>query len=72
MKALLLFILKCYKMAMSPLIAHFGVRCRFYPSCSIYSMLAIKKHGIIKGLMLTVHRLRKCTPMNFDSCIDYP
>jgi putative membrane protein insertion efficiency factor len=36
--------------------------CRFYPSCSDYSVQAIKKHGVFKGLILTVGRLIKCHP----------
>ncbi len=36
--------------------------CRFYPSCSNYSLEAIEKHGIAQGLTLGIRRLLKCHP----------
>ncbi len=36
--------------------------CRFYPSCSTYSMQAIEKYGAIKGGWLTFQRITKCHP----------
>jgi len=36
--------------------------CRFYPSCSEYSALAIEKHGALIGLLLTIYRLLRCQP----------
>lgn len=65
------FILLIYKKFFSPFISK-RVRCRFYPTCSEYSKLAVKKHGLIKGLKLTTIRLKKCNPNNFDSVIDFP
>ncbi|WP_338064089.1 membrane protein insertion efficiency factor YidD [Syntrophomonas wolfei] len=38
--------------------------CRFYPSCSNYSIQALKKYGIVKGGWLTVKRLARCHPYN--------
>lgn len=35
-------------------------RCVFDPSCSHYSELAFRRHGLITGLHLTVRRLRRC------------
>lgn len=35
-------------------------RCVFEPSCSHYSEMAIRQHGIIRGLSLTTSRLRRC------------
>ncbi len=35
-------------------------RCVFDPSCSHYSELAFRQHGVRKGLLLTARRLRKC------------
>lgn len=43
--------------------------CSFFPSCSEYSSLALKKHGLAEGLLLTFDRLNRCH--NF--CIEkYP
>ncbi len=38
--------------------------CRFYPTCSEYSYLALKKYGVLKGLCLTIRRLLKCHPFH--------
>lgn len=34
-----------------------GERCQMYPSCSAYSLEAIRKHGFFLGYMMTVDRL---------------
>jgi uncharacterized protein len=44
--------------------------CRFEPTCSNYMILAIKKYGIIKGLLLGLNRLLRCHYPN--SGYDYP
>jgi len=36
------------------------VACRFRPTCSDYSIQAVQRHGLIRGLALTIHRLRAC------------
>lgn len=36
--------------------------CRYTPTCSQYAIEALKKHGPIKGLWLTVKRLSRCHP----------
>jgi len=43
-----------YQRYISPVI---GNRCQMYPSCSAYSILAIKKHGILIGTIMTFDRL---------------
>ena len=58
-----------YQIFISP---NLSSRCRFYPSCSQYAVLAIQKNGFLKGIKQTVHRLRRCNRYNLDSCIDYP
>ena len=37
-----------------------GDRCPMYPSCSHYASQALKRHGTIKGWMLTFDRLLRC------------
>tara|TARA_B100001250_G_C19653120_1_gene723614 strand:- start:219 stop:584 length:366 start_codon:yes stop_codon:yes gene_type:complete len=39
-------------------------RCVFDPSCSHYSELAIRQHGLINGVKLTLKRLSRCKPEN--------
>ena len=38
--------------------------CRFYPSCSEYSIQAISKYGIIKGGLKSAWRIVRCNPFN--------
>lgn len=52
-------LVKFYQLAISPWI---GSNCRYHPTCSQYSIEAFKKHGAIKGFVLTVKRLSKCHP----------
>ncbi len=56
---LLILPIKFYKYAISP---HLPPTCRFTPSCSQYAMEALKKHGPIKGIYLTIKRLLRCHP----------
>jgi putative membrane protein insertion efficiency factor len=44
--------------------------CRFEPTCSNYMILAIEKHGIIKGLFCGLKRLLRCHYPNGG--YDYP
>jgi len=42
----------------------FPQACRFYPSCSEYSIQAFERHGFFKGGWLSVRRLLRCHPFN--------
>jgi len=42
----------------------FPPACRFYPSCSEYSIQALEKHGFFKGGWLSVKRVLRCHPFN--------
>lgn len=53
--------IKTYQAVLSPLL---GQRCRFYPSCSQYTLEAIEEWGLIKGVYLGVKRLSKCHPLH--------
>lgn len=50
-----------YRRLVSPLIAP---RCRFEPSCSTYALDALRSHGAMRGLWLTVRRIARCHPFN--------
>ena len=41
-------------------------RCSFYPSCSEYGMMAVKKKGPILGILATVDRLQRCNGLSPD------
>ena len=53
------YIIKFYKLLISPLLP---ASCRYYPTCSVYSIQAIRKFGIIKGGYLAVKRILSCNP----------
>lgn len=57
-KALMLPVL-FYRYCISP---YTPPSCRFTPTCSEYALIALKKHGAIKGLWLTLKRLSRCNP----------
>ncbi len=59
--------IRLYQRAISPLTS---AKCRYYPTCSSYSIQAIKKHGIFWGAILTVWRILRCNPWSRGG-IDY-
>jgi putative membrane protein insertion efficiency factor len=61
MRAAVLWLLRLYKRAISPLLPP---ACRFYPSCSEYAAQAIAKHGLVRGGILAAKRLAKCSPLH--------
>lgn len=61
MKRLLLVLVRVYQYAMSPWLGH---RCRFFPSCSEYTIEALQKYGAVKGLWLGIRRVARCHPWN--------
>ena len=56
---LLIKSIKIYKYIISPLI---GPSCRYLPTCSEYSIEALKTYGFIKGLSLSLKRIMSCHP----------
>ena len=61
MKVLLIAIVRLYKYLISPILPG---SCRFVPSCSEYSIEALKKYGALKGSYLSVRRVARCNPFN--------
>ena len=60
MKWILIRLIRCYQICLSPWL---GRQCRFAPSCSHYGIQAILRFGALKGTYLTVVRLLKCQPL---------
>ena len=55
----MLWFIRFYQLAISPYLAP---RCRFLPTCSEYSIEAIKKYGAVKGGYLSIKRICRCHP----------
>ncbi|MCX5750255.1 MAG: membrane protein insertion efficiency factor YidD [Candidatus Saganbacteria bacterium] len=58
-KSTLVFILSFYRRFISPLLPR---SCRFYPSCSQYTIEAVDKHGVGHGAWLGARRVLRCHP----------
>ena len=59
---LLIKLIKAYKYLISPL---FGNSCRYLPTCSEYSIDALKEFGFAKGLFMSLKRIMSCHPIKF-------
>ncbi|HVA66788.1 MAG TPA: membrane protein insertion efficiency factor YidD [Elusimicrobiota bacterium] len=60
MKKACLFLIEGYQTLFRPAMSP---RCRFLPTCSDYAHEAIDRHGVLKGVALSVWRLLKCHPL---------
>lgn len=58
-KAILIGVVKVYQHLLSPLLP---MACRYHPTCSQYSIEAIRKHGVLKGGLLAAKRIGRCHP----------
>jgi len=55
----LVALVRGYRLLLSPWL---GSSCRFYPTCSAYSLQALQDHGAAAGSYLTLRRLVRCHP----------
>jgi putative membrane protein insertion efficiency factor len=69
MRSLFIGLIKLYQYLISPLL---GPRCRFHPTCSDYTVEAIREYGVLKGGYLSVRRIIKCHPLNEGGCDPVP
>ena len=56
----LIKIIKGYKFLISPLL---GSSCRYLPTCSEYSIEALKSYGFFKGMLMSIKRILSCHPI---------
>ena len=56
---ILINLIKCYKFLISPLLSQ---SCRYLPTCSEYSIEALRTYGFFKGIFLSIKRILSCHP----------
>ncbi len=61
MKHILIFFVQLYRRLISPLLPP---SCRFYPTCSEYTIEALSKYGALKGSLLSIRRISRCHPFH--------
>ena len=59
---ILINFIKAYKFVISPLL---GNSCRYLPTCSEYSIEALKTYGLVKGSLISLKRILSCHPVKF-------
>ncbi|MEM7490447.1 MAG: membrane protein insertion efficiency factor YidD [Pseudomonadota bacterium] len=58
-----------YRATFSPMVGH---NCRFQPTCSVYALEALRRHGGLRGGWLAVRRIARCHPLGGSGIDDVP
>ncbi|NLD52752.1 MAG: membrane protein insertion efficiency factor YidD [Clostridiales bacterium] len=72
MKGLLLRLIAFYQRAISP---HLSATCRYVPTCSEYTRVAIQRYGTLRGGWMGMRRIIRCNPLHkggYDPVPDLP
>lgn len=59
--AVIITMIQAYQLVLRPLLIG---SCKFCPSCSEYAILAVRRHGPLRGGWLAVKRLARCHPFS--------
>ena len=59
MKRACIGLIQLYRRYLSPMLP---ATCRYTPSCSLYTLQAIEKYGVMKGVFMGVLRVLRCHP----------
>ncbi len=59
MQRLLMALVRAYQLILSPLL---GSNCRYYPTCSAYTLEALELWGPWRGSWLGIRRILRCHP----------
>jgi uncharacterized protein len=51
--------IRVYQRAISPALP---ARCKYHPSCSEYAVQAVRRYGVLRGVVLAGWRLLRCNP----------
>lgn len=60
-RRMLAALIRAYQLTLSPLLP---ASCRFHPSCSQYTLEAVRKYGVFRGGWLGIRRLVRCHPFH--------
>jgi len=60
--SIIIKLIKAYKFLISPLLGH---SCRYLPTCSEYSIEALKNYGLVRGVFMSIKRILSCHPIKF-------
>lgn len=67
MRSLFTTPIRFYQRVISPVLP---ARCRYHPTCSQYAVGAIRRYGVLRGLVLAGWRLVRCNPLS-DGGMDH-
>ncbi|MDR2703400.1 MAG: membrane protein insertion efficiency factor YidD [Cellulomonadaceae bacterium] len=62
-------LIRGYQKFLSPI---FGRRCRYHPTCSDYTLTAVRRFGLVKGTALGAWRIVRCNPFSPGGIDDVP
>ncbi|MBA4256872.1 MAG: membrane protein insertion efficiency factor YidD [Polaromonas sp.] len=68
-RRLLVWLIQGYRLLLSPWL---GGDCRFEPTCSVYAIEAVKRHGAAAGGYLMLKRIGRCQPWCAGGCDPVP
>ncbi len=69
MRNAVIAVIRFYQKWISPMMRP---RCRFHPTCSEYTILAVQKFGVLRGLLKGLWRVLKCHPLHRGDVVDFP
>ncbi|GAA4730174.1 hypothetical protein GCM10023216_22310 [Isoptericola chiayiensis] len=67
--AVLVGAIRIYQAVVSPWT---GPTCKYYPSCSQYAVIALRRHGPLRGTGLALWRILRCNPWSLGGVDDVP
>ena len=59
MRKLFIGLIQIYRRFVSPMLPP---TCRYTPSCSLYTVQAIEKYGVLRGVFMGIFRMLRCHP----------
>ena len=67
LRTVLLAPVRLYQRAISPALP---ARCKYHPTCSQYAVDAVRRYGVLRGVVLAAWRLLRCNPWSHGG-VDY-